>query len=154
MKTLVYLGSFLLIFLTACSSLVLKPADFSWPVESVLNIDGDGNVAVERYSESFNTKPLFYKETGDSLAYQNQQLRVIRNRDGYYFMVANNFKNVYVFNQKDGAFRLEKKIEVSDKVGIQNPAFNQRSPFIELVYGDNSANRVNLTDNGIKKEEQ
>jgi hypothetical protein len=133
---------------------VLKPADFSWPVESVLHIDSDGNVEVERYSESFNTKPLFYKETGDSLAYQNQPLRVIRNKDGYYFMVANNFKNVYVFNQKDGAFRLEKKIEVSDKAGIQNPAFNQRSPFIELVYGDNSANRVNLTDNGIKKEEQ
>jgi len=152
MKTLVYLGSFLLIFLTACSSLVLKPADFSWPVESVLDIGNDGNVAIERYSESFNTKGLFYKEMGDSLAYQDQKLRVIRNKDGYYFMIANNFKNVYVFNEKDGAFHLEKKIAISEKEGVQNPAFNQRSPFIELVYGDNSANKINLTENGIKKE--
>lgn len=152
MKTLVYLGSFLLMFLTACSSLVLKPADFSWPVESVLNIDGDGNVALERYSESFNTKPLFFREMGDSLAYQNQQLRVIRNKDGYYFMVANNFKHVYMFTEKDGAFQLEKKIEVSEKVGIQNPAFNQRSPYIELVYGDDSSSRINLTDSGIQEE--
>jgi hypothetical protein len=154
MKTIVYLSSLLLIFLTACSSLVLKPADFAWPVESVLNIDNDGNVAINRYSESFNAKPLFYKETGDSLAYQNQQLRVIRNKDGYYFMVANNFKNVYVFNEKDGAFHLEKKILISKKEGVQNPAFNQRSPFIELVYGENSANKINLTENGMKKEEQ
>ena len=28
-------------------------------------IDADGNVAIDRYSESFNTKPLFYKEMGD-----------------------------------------------------------------------------------------
>jgi len=153
MKTLVYLGSFLLVFLTACSSLVLKPADFAWPVESVLDIDNDGNAVVNRYSESFNTKPLFYKEMGDSLAYRNQQLRVIRNKDGYYFMVANNFKNVYVFNDKDGAFNLEKKITISDSAGVQNPAFNQRSPFIELVYGPGSTNKINLTSNGIKKEE-
>jgi hypothetical protein len=154
MKTLVYLSSLLLIFLTACSSLVLTPADFSWPVESVLNIDNDGNVAIERYSESFNTKNLFYKETGDSLAYQNQQLRVIRSKDGYYFMVANNFKNVYMFNEKDGAFRLEKKISVSESAGLQNPAFNQRSPFIELVYGENSAKKIDLTQKGINKEER
>ncbi|MDR3627355.1 MAG: hypothetical protein P4L45_11005 [Ignavibacteriaceae bacterium] len=153
MKTLVYLGSFLLVFLTACSSLVLKPADFSWPVESVLNIDNDGNVAVERYSESFNAKMLFYKETGDSLSYQNKQLRVIRNRDGYYFMVADNFKNVYVFNDREGGLRLERKIEISDSAGVQNPAFNQRNPFIELVYGENSTNKINLTSNGIRKEE-
>jgi hypothetical protein len=153
LKTLVYLGSLSLIFLVACSSLILKPADFSWPVESVVDIDNEGNVAIERYSESFNTKNLFLKETGDSLAYQNQKLRVIRSKDGYYFIVANNFKNVYVFNEKHGALCLEKKIEITDSTGIQNPAFNQRPPYIELVFGENNVKKINLTENGIKKEE-
>ena len=153
MKILIYFSSLPLIFLVACSSLVLKPADFSWPVESVVNIDNDGNVAIERYSESFNTKMLFLKETGDSLAYQNKQLRVIRSVKGYYFMIANNFKNVYVFNVKDGALHLKKEIAITDSVGIPNPAFNQRPPFIELTYGEHNAKKINLNENGIEKEE-
>ncbi|MHB8854445.1 MAG: hypothetical protein ACYC6P_13965 [Ignavibacteriaceae bacterium] len=153
MKTikLLLIGSFL--FIGACSTLVLKPADFAWPVESVLSVDNNGKVDIKRYSINFDARELFLKETGDSLGYQNQQLRVIRNLNGYYFMVANNFRNVYVFNVDEGTFRLEKKIEISDKTGIQNPAFNQRPPFIELVYGKNDSSKVNLTEKGISKEE-
>ncbi|MCL5029258.1 MAG: hypothetical protein M1480_09605 [Bacteroidetes bacterium] len=153
MKTVKYLVPFVLAFLTSCSSLVLKPADFSWPIESVSNVGNNGNVEVKRYSLNFDARPLFIKETGDSLSYQNQQLRVIRNSKGYYFMVANNFKNVYVFNVKDGVFKLEKKIEISKQEGIQNPAFNQRPPYIELVYGSNSDKKLNLSEDGIEKEE-
>jgi len=153
MKTTKFLliGSFL--FIAACSTLILKPADFAWPVESVLNVDNNGKVDIQRYSINFDARELFLKETGDSLGYQNQQLRVIRNSNGYYFMVANNFRNVYVFNNDEGTFRLEKKIEISGKTGIQNPAFNQRPPFIELVYGENGSSKVNLTEKGIAKEE-
>ncbi len=152
MKTikLLLIGSFL--FIGACSTLVLKPADFAWPVESVLSVDNNGKVDIKRYSINFDARELFLKETGDSLGYQNQQLRVIRNLNGYYFMVANNFRNVYVFNVDEGTFRLEKKIEISDKTGIQNPAFNQRPPFIELVYGVNDSSKINLTEKGISKE--
>ncbi|MHB9014227.1 MAG: hypothetical protein ACYC49_18605 [Ignavibacteriaceae bacterium] len=153
MKTikLLLIGSFL--FIGACSTLVLKPADFAWPVESVLSVDNNGKVDIKRYSINFDARELFLKETGDSLSYQNQQLRVIRNLNGYYFMVANNFRNVYVFNVDEGTFRLEKKIEISDKTGIQNPVFNQRPPFIELVYGVNDSSKINLTEKGISKEE-
>ncbi|MHB8339271.1 MAG: hypothetical protein ACYDEE_17800 [Ignavibacteriaceae bacterium] len=153
MKTikLLLIGSFL--FIGACSTLVLKPADFAWPVESVLSVDNNGKVDIKRYSINFDARELFLKETGDSLGYQNQQLRVIRNLNGYYFMVANNFRNVYVFNVQEGTFRLEKKIEISDKTGIQNPTFNQRPPFIELVYGKNDSSKVNLTEKGISKDE-
>ncbi len=150
MKSIKYLALLFFLLLPACSTLILKPADFAWPVESVLQIDSTGNVNIQRYSLSFNAKNLFYKETKDSSAYKNQQLRVIRNTNGFYFMVANNFKNVYVFKVDDGTFRLDKKIEISDTVGVQNPAFNQRSPYIELVYGNN---KVNLTASGIVKEE-
>ncbi|MHB1686040.1 MAG: hypothetical protein ACYCVH_01470 [Ignavibacteriaceae bacterium] len=153
MKTIKYILVLSFLFIAACSTLILKPADFAWPVESVLNVDNNGKVDLQRYSISFDTRKLFLKETGDSLGYQNQQLRVIRNSKGYYFMVANNFKNVYVFNVDDGAFHLEKKIEISDKTKLQNPAFNQRPPFIELVYGENDSSKVNLTEKGISKEE-
>lgn len=153
MKSLKFLFVSALLLLSACSTLVLKPADFAWPVESVLNVDNSGKVDIKRYSVNFDARELFLKETGDSLGYQNQQLRVIRNADGYYFMVAKNFKNVYVFNVEGGAFRLEKKIEISAKAGIQDPAFNQRPPYIELVYGENGGTKVNLTEKGIVKED-
>jgi hypothetical protein len=142
---------FFLLFFCACSSLVLKPADFAWPVETVTKVDSSGSVQIERYSLTFNAKELFLKETGDSLGYQGKELRVIRNPKGYYFMTANNFKNVYVFNSNDGALKLENKIEISDSTGIQNPAFNLRPPFIQLIY-DNKT--VNLTKDGIVEEEK
>ncbi len=153
MKVIKYLVPLAFVLFASCSSLVLKPADFSWPVESVLKADNNGNVSIQRYSISFNVKPLFFKETGDSTAFQTEPIRVIRNMKGFYFMVANNFKNVYVFNVKDGAFRLDKKIEISKKTGIDNPAFNQRTPYIELVYGQNADQKINLTESGMVKEE-
>ncbi len=153
MKMIKYLVPLAMIMFASCTSLVLKPADFSWPVESVLKADNDGNVNIQRYSITFNVKPLFLKETGDSTAYQNEPIRVIRSVKGYYFMVANNFKNVYVFNVKDGGFSLDKTIEISKNSGIEDPAFNQRSPYIELVYGKNDNQKLNLTENGIVKQE-
>jgi hypothetical protein len=139
------------IFIPACSMLILQPADFSWPVESVIKVDDNGNVQENRYSISFNTKELFLQETGDSLGYKNKELRVIRDSKGYYFMTANNFKDVYVFNAIEGALQLKNKIEISDSLKMENPAFNQRPPYIELTYG---SNHVNLTDQGIAEEEQ
>lgn len=149
MKLIKYMSVILLALVTGCSTLILKPADFSWPVESVEKVAANGNVDIARYSISFNVKSLFFKETGDSLAYQDQKLSVIRNTEGYYFMVADNFKNVYVFTMHDGGFKLDNTIAITDTTRMQNPAFNQRPPYIQLVYGDKS---VNLTQNGIKKE--
>lgn len=160
MKSIKYLMLLSLIFLSACSTFMLKPANFSWPVEAVENVDNNGNVDVQRYSFSFNAKELFFKETGDSLGYENKQLRIIRNDNGFYFMTAKNFRNVYVFKDDKGALKLEKKIEIFSSngenmknEGMINPAFNQRSPFIELVYGNGDSVKVNLTENGIAKEE-
>lgn len=151
MRIIKYLAFLSLLLLPACSSLILKPADFAWPVETVLKVDSTGNVNIQRYSISFNTQELFLEETKDSSAYKNEQLRVIRNTNGYYFMTAENFKNVYVFKVNKGDFSLENKIEISDSTKMQNPAFNQRPPYIQLVYDNNK--KVNLTENGIVKEE-
>ncbi len=140
-----------ILFIPACSTLMLQPTDFSWPVEAVMKVDNNGSVQEKRYSISFNAKDLFLQESGDSLGYKNKELRVIRDVKGYYFMTANNFKDVYVFNPADGALQLKNKIEISDSLKMENPAFNQRPPYIELVYG---SRHVNLTDEGIAEEEQ
>jgi hypothetical protein len=118
--------------LFSCSSLTLTPAEFSWPLESVLKIDNNGFVKEDRNSISFDTKALFLEETEDSLGYAGKTLHLIRNNEGYYFMTAVDFKNVYVFTVEENAFSLENKIQINE-TGLKNPAFNQRKPFIELL---------------------
>lgn len=124
-----------LIIISACSSLKLSPAEFAWPIESVLKINNDGFAIEERYSFSFNTKSLFTEEMQDSMAYVGKELRMIRNQDGYYFITSKGFKNVYIFETSEGSFSLKEKITIND-FGLNNPYFNQRIPYIELVDGD------------------
>lgn len=137
-----------IILLTACTSLLLEPAQFAWPLESVLKVDKEGFVKEERFALNFNTKALFFEETQDSLAYAGKTIRLIRNNEGYYFMTAPNFKNVYVFSVDKSAFSLKTKILISETTGLLNPAFNQRSPYIELL---NDGKSIKLTSEGIQE---
>ncbi|HEX9253729.1 MAG TPA: hypothetical protein VF870_15895 [Ignavibacteriaceae bacterium] len=137
-----------IILLTACTSLLLEPAQFAWPLESVLKVDKEGFVKEERFALNFNTKALFFEETQDSLAYAGKTIRLIRNNEGYYFMTAPNFKNVYVFSVDKSAFSLKTKILISETTGLLNPAFNQRSPYIELLDDGKS---IKLTSEGIQE---
>ena len=134
-------------FLAACSSLLLEPAQFSWPIESVLKVDKDGFAKEERYAINFNTKALFFEETQDSLSYAGKTIRLIRNNEGFYFMTSTDFKNVYVFSVQKNAFSLKNKIPVKE-TGLSNPAFNQRSPFIELL---DDGKTYKLTSEGIEE---
>ena len=136
--------------LIGCSTLQLKPADFAWPVESVIHVDNNGKAFDDRYSLTFNAKPLFLEEAGDSLAFVNKDLRVIRDTLGYYYITGNNFKNVYVFTMAEGAFNLDEKIQISE-TGITDPVFNQRPPYIELVVGDK---QYFLSNKGIENKEK
>jgi len=135
----------------ACSSLVLKPVDFAWPVESVLHVNDEGFVKEDRHTLFFNAKVLFLEETGDSTAYLDKDLRIIRDTEGYYFVTSQNFKNVYVFIGIDGELNLDNKIEISEEEGMSNPAFNQRLPYVELV--DNGKKTL-LSNEGIESEAQ
>lgn len=121
--------------ITACSSLKLSPAEFAWPIESVLKINNDGFAKEDRYSFSFNTKSLFMEEMQDSMAYVGKELRIIRNQDGYYFITSKGFKNVYIFETSESSFSLKEKIKINE-TGLNNPFFNQRTPYIELVDGN------------------
>lgn len=120
------------ILFSACSTLKLSPAEFNWPIESVLKVDDNGFVKDDRYSLSFNTKQLFFEETQDSMSFTGKSIRLIRNVEGYYFMTSTNFKNVYVFSVDKSTLSLENKLLVNE-TGFKNPVFNQRPPFIELI---------------------
>ncbi len=133
MKKLIFL--LILIIQTACTSIVLTPVDFAWPIESVLETNRNGIVIENRYSLSINVKPMFFEETNDSLHVNKKTVRIIRNNKGYYFFVAPGFKNVYVFTSDNGEMILYNKIQVSE-LGLDLPAFNQRKPYIELLEGE------------------
>ena len=145
MKQLLILFSFLILITAACSVLTLQPANFSWPLESVLPVDDNGKVTEDRYSLEVNTVGLFFEEFQDSLSYKGKEIRMIRDNQGFYFLTSTNFKNVYVFKADEGKLVQENKIFISE-FGLKTPAFNQRSPYIELVDG---TNKMNLTHKGI-----
>jgi hypothetical protein len=138
----------MIISFPACSTMVLKPTDFAWPVESVLKVDEQGFIHEGRNSLTFNTKEIFFEETGDSLAYKDKEIRLIRDMNGYYYITSDNFKNAYVFKVGEGKLSLENKFLISE-TGITDPAFNQRQPYIELVEGNN---KYLLTNDESKTE--
>lgn len=137
-------------FAAACSTLKLQPADFAWPVESVLAVDENGTVSEERYSINFDTRGLFYEEFQDSSAYNGKEIRLLRDVNGFYFITSAGFKNVYVFKMDYGALVLDNKIFISE-LGVQDPALNQRSPYIELI--DNGKS-LYLTNTGIDRNKK
>ena len=152
--TLIVFVCVLAMILTGCSTLLLQPADFSWPIEIALKPDGKGNVQEARYQMSFNVKALLFEELQDSVAVTKHTLHILRDHAGYYFITAKGFKNVYVFGQGNGALKLEKKILVSEK-GLEAPALNQKTPYIHLI-NENKENEVPivLTKDGIIEGEK
>lgn len=122
----------LLLMVIGCSSLTLEPANFAWPIESVITTDDSGNVFIERFTTEFNASNLFRAEFGETTEIANKELRVIRDQLGYYVMTSPGFMNVYVFEVDNGALVQVNKIFIS-KEGIVNPALNQRPPNIELI---------------------
>ena len=147
MKSAVIIILFLIGTFTACSVLTLTPANFAWPIESVLQVNDEGEVSEERYSFSFDAKGLYYEEFEDSLAYLDRELRIIRDVQGYYFITGTKFKNVYVFKAIDGTMELNTKIFISE-FGFGNPVFNQRTPNIELIDGERV---LKLSHQGIEE---
>ncbi|QQS36451.1 MAG: hypothetical protein IPM56_00405 [Ignavibacteriales bacterium] len=141
---------FILVIVSSCSGLKLSPAEFSWPIESVLKVGSDGSVKEERYSISFNTKPMFIKETEDSTSFMGKSIHLIRNFEGHYFITSAGFKHVYVFNMTEGALVNRSRIKISEE-NMKNPVFNQRNPFIELV---DDGKTFNLTSEGIDGGEE
>jgi hypothetical protein len=127
----------------ACGpSLVIQNVDYAQPIESVLSPDSDNQVHDQRYAIKFNISGILEKEGASSV----DEIRLIRNRAGYYFVTASGFNNVYVFETDESELNLKTKIEITSN-GLGQPAFNQRDSYIELV-DRASGNTYNLDHNG------
>ena len=150
MKQIIILSFSLLGLFAACSALTLQPANFAWPIESVLPVDENGMVSDDRYSLSFDTIGLFYEELNDSSAFSEKEIRILRDINGFYFVTASSFKNVYVFKMNYGAMVLDNKIFISE-FGVEKPVLNQRVPYVELIDGDKS---IYLTNTGINRNQK
>ena len=141
---------------TACKTFVVKDVNYSQQIESVLIPDDEGNVTDVRHGITFNVTPFQKKEFGTLDSTQIREVRMIRNSEGFYFITANQFKNVYVMEPGDGSLKLKKKIKVSEQ-GISQPAFNMRNGSVQLVKIETNE-IVSLSENGIqennKKEKQ
>jgi hypothetical protein len=119
----------LMISVAACGpSLVISNVDYAQPIESVISPDADNNVTDERYAISFSVAPILEEENVDSA----DQIRLIRNNKGYYFVTAAGFSNVYVFEPDESELKLKRKIEITEN-GLGQPALNQRGDHIEVV---------------------
>lgn len=132
-------NSLILLFLafSACSSdIIIKPANFSWPIEAVVKADLNGKVEIQRYSIQLNTKPIFFQEFADSNSVEGKEIRMIRDEKGYYYFYAENFSNVYVLSATAGGFKLEKKILIPE-ANVKSIAFNQKTPYIEILTKNN-----------------
>lgn len=124
-----------MLFAAGCSTIVLKPADFSWPVESVLTTNEHGMITEERHSFDINVKSVFYEEFNDSTSVAGKEIRVIRDKDGRYYFTGSGFKNIYLFMPIKSGMKLEDKINISDSTKLQAPVFNQKTNHIELIDG-------------------
>jgi hypothetical protein len=123
--------SLCVVILAGCNTLTLKPGDFSWPVESVLKVNEKGFIQDARHCFTVNVKALSFAEFKDSTGLK-VSLRLIRDAEGYYYITAPKFKNVYVFEDAEGGMKLKKAILIKEQ-GLESPAFNQRAPYIQLV---------------------
>lgn len=123
------------LLLSGCSSVILTPADFSWPVENAIKVNEKGFITEDRYTFSINVKPLFQKEFADSNLALGKEVRIIRDQKGFYYITGVNFKNVYVFLPVEGGMKMQEEILISETEALKNPAFNQKTPNIELLDG-------------------
>jgi hypothetical protein len=72
-------------------------------------------------------------------------VRVIRDREGFYYITAPKFKNVYVFKPGEGELKLHRSIEIGEMT-MPDPKFNQRDTYIELL---NDTKTIRLNKDGI-----
>ncbi len=140
------------VVVSSCSSLSLQWVDYSWPVESVLKVDQHNTIEERRYAISMRVTDLALEELQDSSALVGTSLRVIRNEDGYYFITGPRFKNVYVFTPGARELNLKSRIQLSEN-GMKSPAFNLRSPYIEVVDGKNWK-RLITSDDIVEEKQQ
>ena len=150
MKNILILISVVASFaIVGCSSLQLQPADFSWAAEEIVDVGTKGMVDAKRYSIAFNVSELLKKEfaTDSMAAKETKEVRLIRDKAGFYYLTGKKFKNVYVLAQSDGALAVSNTLTISAEKMMEDPKFDQKDSFIELW---NGKDKYQLTKGGAQ----
>ncbi|MCH8485791.1 MAG: hypothetical protein LAT75_02930 [Candidatus Cyclonatronum sp.] len=136
----------LLISVSACGSkLVIQNVDFANPIEMVMPADAQANVSDTRTGLSFNLNAILEKEGITPADFESTAVRMIRNTDGLFFLTAPGFRHVFILESGQRELKESQVVSIPGE-RLQNPAFNQRSPLIQLVDGDRS---FNLSSSGL-----
>ncbi len=135
--------------IVGCSSLQLQPADFSWAAEEIVEVGAKGMVDAKRYSVAFNIHALLAKEfaTDTIAAKETKEIRLIRDKAGFYYLTGKKFKNVYVLAQSDGALAVSNTLTISAEKMMDDPKFDQKDSYIELWSGKD---KFQLTKGGAQ----
>ncbi|MEX0723962.1 MAG: hypothetical protein WD053_08795 [Gracilimonas sp.] len=148
---IIWLASFVVIA-TACNKFVVEDVNYAQEIESVLVPDENGDVHDVRYGITFNVEPFKKQEFSEDEPVDINEVRLIRNAQGYYFITANHFKNVYVMEPGKSELKLKKKIKVSEE-RLNAPAFNLRESTVQLIKTD-SNEILTLNENGIQENNE
>ncbi|PAU95497.1 hypothetical protein CK503_00070 [Aliifodinibius salipaludis] len=151
-QTVMMISVIAVVLLTGCKqSMVISQVDYSQSIESVLQPDEDGTVEDPKHGITFNIKPIQYAETQDTSSVTTKQVRYIRGNEGYYYITAPDYKNVYVMAPEKGKLVLKETLKIGDKA-IAEPAFNQRNTHIQLV-NRSTGDVWKVHEESIEKEE-
>ena len=136
-KMFILISAVAMIIIVGCSSLQLQPADFSWAAEEIVEVSAKGMVDAKRYSVAFNITALLKQEfAADSMAAKGtKEIRLIRDKAGFYYLTGKKFKNVYVLAQSDGALSVSSTLTISAEKAMDDPKFDQKDAYIELWNG-------------------
>ncbi len=135
------------IFTSCTPSLVLRPVDYAWNLESVLKVDKDMYVKGAPKTLGFNVYELFKAEKIDlKISEDGREVRLIRDNLGYFYIIAEGFTNVYVFRTGENSLDLFRKITI-DKDGVNKPRLNFREPNVQLLY--NNGKDIMMDNKGI-----
>ena len=134
------------------NALIIEDVNYAQHVESVVAPNEEGIVSDQRNNIRFSVLPLLNEEFGADSSQSVEFVRILRNADGFYFITANGFKNVYVFEPKSGELKLKKSIQISES-GLEQPALNWRAPYIQIV-AYNKETPLYITEQGVIKNQE
>lgn len=146
------LASFMLLA-TACNKFVVENVNYSQQIESVLEPDENGDVHDIRHGITFNVEPFKAQEFGEEdSTTEIKEVRLIRNAEGYYFITASQFKNVYVMEPGKSELKLKNKIKVSEE-RLASPALNLRDAMVQLIKTDTNET-MTLNEDGLQENKE
>lgn len=129
-------------------AMVISKVDYSQPIETVLVPDEQGMVNDVEHGIKFSILPLQYAETKDTTFVTTKPIRMIRGKEGYYYITSDGYRHVYVMAPDKGILKLKNKIAIKEQ-GISDPAFNQRDPYVQLI-SQETGEQYTITADGIR----